>query len=216
MNESLKRIDARGMACPKPVLSVNKDLEEGGYDRIEVLVDNPAAKENVSRFASYSGNEILSTNEEGGTISILIGVKAGGAGGVADKVAAAVASSCPESEVEASSAAKQAATVFIRSDRIGSGDDQLGALLMRAFLSTLGETEPAPGRLILMNGGVRLAVEGAETVESLRRLEAAGIEVLACGTCLKFYGLEERLAAGRISNMYEIAGALLAGKVVTV
>ncbi len=87
---------------------------------------------------------------------------------------------------------------------------------MRAFLATLGETEPAPARLILMNGGVRLAVEGSDCLESLHRLERAGIEILACGTCLKHFKLEDRLAVGRVSNMYEIAGALLGSRVVTI
>ncbi|HTX71643.1 MAG TPA: sulfurtransferase-like selenium metabolism protein YedF [Rectinemataceae bacterium] len=216
MSESTKRIDARGLACPKPVLAVKRALEEGGYERIEVLVDNPAARENVSRFATYSGHRVISVAEEDrGTISILLGISrdAAAAGSAAsarvDEAAARALASCADAEPAPSAQAQGAVTLFIGADHIGSGDDELGALLMRAFLSTLGETEPAPRRIILMNGGVRLAVRGAETVESLRRLESAGMEILACGTCLKYFKLEDQLAVGRISNMYEIAGALL-------
>jgi len=218
MSESTRRIDARGLACPKPVLSAKKALEEGGFDRLEIVVDNAAARENVSRFARYSGNEVLSVSEEGGGITILIGVKAGA--GAAASAADAAAASCADAEERSPAGKPGAATVFLRSARIGGasggGDDELGALLMRAFLATLSETESAPRRLVLMNGGVRLAVRGAETVEALRKLESLGIEILACGTCLKFFKLEDKLAVGRVSNMYEIAGALLEGNTVTV
>lgn len=185
---------------------------------MEVIVDNAAARENVSRFAQYSGNEVLSVNESGGAISILIGVRSGAAGAAA--AASAVASSCTDAEAQEAARQARGATVFLRTSRIGGasggGDDELGALLMRAFIGTLGEVEPAPRRLVLMNGAVRLAVQGAESLDALRKLEAAGIEILACGTCLKFFKLEDKLAVGRISNMYELAGALLEGRTVTV
>ena len=87
---------------------------------------------------------------------------------------------------------------------------------MRTFLETLNEAEPRPSRIALMNGGVRLAVAGAPTVESLKRLEASGVEIIACGACLKYYKLEENLAVGRISNMHEIASSLLAGESLTI
>jgi selenium metabolism protein YedF len=107
-------------------------------------------------------------------------------------------------------------TVFISSDRIGSGDDELGALLMRGFLRTLAESGDRPARVILMNGGVKLAIEGAQTAPSLASLAEAGVEVLACGTCLDFYKVKEKLIVGRVSNMLEIAGLLLAGRTLSV
>ena len=107
-------------------------------------------------------------------------------------------------------------TVFISADGIGSGDEQLAALLMRAFLYTLTESEALPARIILMNGGVKLAVEGSDSLINLRRLAERGVEILACGTCLEFYQLKDALAVGRVSNMYEIAGLLLQGRTVRV
>jgi selenium metabolism protein YedF len=87
---------------------------------------------------------------------------------------------------------------------------------MRAFLYTLTESEALPARIILMNGGVKLAVEGSDSLINLRRLAERGVEILACGTCLEFYQLKDALAVGRVSNMYEIAGLLLQGRTVRV
>ena len=75
---------------------------------------------------------------------------------------------------------------------------------MRGFLYTLTEQENKPETLILMNDGVRLAGEGSDSLENLQKLEAAGVRILVCGTCLEYLGLKESLAAGQISNMYEI------------
>lgn len=107
--------------------------------------------------------------------------------------------------------------VFIRSDTIGRGDDELGFNLMMNFTHHLGEVEPAPSIVVLMNSGVKLVVEGSEVLENLERLEREGVTILACGTCLNFFKLKERQRVGKVSNMAEITGALLnASKVITV
>jgi len=85
---------------------------------------------------------------------------------------------------------------------------------MRGFVYALGECELPPRRIILMNGGVKLAIEGSASMENLRSLAELGVEVLACGTCLEFFQLKEALAVGRITNMYEIASLLLQGSTV--
>jgi selenium metabolism protein YedF len=99
--------------------------------------------------------------------------------------------------------------VYISSQFLGTGDEALGAILMRSFLKTLLDIEIKPSRLILVNSGVRLSSEGSEVLETLRTLSEKGIEILSCGTCLDFYGLKEKLKVGRISNMYDIAQSLL-------
>lgn len=107
--------------------------------------------------------------------------------------------------------------VFIRSDRLGRGDDELGFNLIMNFIHHLGEVEPAPSVVIMMNSGVKLVVEGSEVLENLERLEKKGVTILACGTCLNFFNIKERQRVGKASNMAEITGALLnASKVITV
>lgn len=200
MNESVKKIDARGLACPQPVVVAKKALEEGGFDILEVLVDGPTARENVTRFAVHAGHSVEDVEDSGGESTIRVR-RAGGA--------SATSAAAPEA---AAASPLGATTVFIPSDRIGSGDDELGALLMRGFLSALAEASPLPGRVILMNGGVRLAAEGSAALTGLAKLAELGVEILACGTCLDFYKIKDKLAVGRVSNMFEISGLLLEGK----
>ncbi|MDR3670434.1 MAG: sulfurtransferase-like selenium metabolism protein YedF [Holophaga sp.] len=208
MNESLRTVDARGQACPQPVILTRKALAEGGFELLEVVVDDDSSKENVVRFASYANCVVESVTGEGPVSRILIRPAAASGGPSPARVFA------PAEPAAAESAA--ATTVFIASAGIGGGDEQLAALLMRAFLYTLTEAEALPARIILMNGGVRLAVEGSESLVNLRRLAERGVEILACGTCLEFYQLKDALAVGRVSNMYEIAGLLLQGRTVRI
>jgi selenium metabolism protein YedF len=187
-------------------------LAEGGFGLLEVIVDNAAARENVLRYAAYASCNVETVKEEGGSAHIYIRPAAPG-------------SSLPETiddeacvETEASTiktSVAGATTILISADRIGRGDDELGALLMRGFLYALTETAEPPRRLVFLNSGVRLVVEGSESLANLARLIELGVEILACGTCLEFLQLKEKLAVGRITNMYEIAEFLLEGRSVS-
>jgi selenium metabolism protein YedF len=108
-----------------------------------------------------------------------------------------------------------AVVVAVSSDRMGRGDDQLGEVLLRSFLHTLGEASPAPDTLIFYNSGVKLVVEASPALEDLHRLEAWGVKILLCGTCLGHFDLKDKVAAGEISNMYAITETMLgAAKVI--
>lgn len=100
-------------------------------------------------------------------------------------------------------------TLFFASEFLGSGNDELGSLLMRGYLYSLTELDTKPQRLIFMNSAVRLTVRGADTLQDLQKLEQAGVEILVCGTCLDFYHLKDHLAVGTISNMYTITESLM-------
>lgn len=223
MSESSKVIDARGLACPQPVVLTKKAIEEGSGESLEVIVDNEAAKENVLRFAEFSGRSAKALPGEGGVTRIIIQAAGRAAPKASDSAEASAAGHAPNAAAaaaekrDASSARERESgldtTVFLASDKIGHGDDELGALLMRGFIYALAEGEEKPGRIILMNAGVKLAVEGSDSLANLIRLGEQGVEILACGTCLDFYGIKEKLAAGRVSNMYEIAELLVRGRV---
>lgn len=71
------------------------------------------------------------------------------------------------------------------------------------------EAETRPSRIIFMNSGVKLVARDSEVIDDLRALEKQGIEILACGTCLRYYNLKEAVEVGRVSNMYDITAALL-------
>jgi len=205
MSGSTLVIDARGLPCPQPVILTKKALEEGAAGRIEVLVDNEAARENVLRFAGFSGRPAEAQSAEGGATRIVI-----------REAAEAGVSAAEDVNTEATpgeTRPDRIATVFIPTDRLGHGDDELGALLMRGFIYALAESGEKPSLIILMNGGVRLVVEGSECLANFRRLAQDGAEILVCGTCLDFFKLKDKLAVGRVSNMYEITEQLMKGKV---
>lgn len=214
MNESIRRIDARGLPCPGPVVATKKAIEEGGFGMLEVLVDSATAVENVTRFAAYIGHDVEGTLEEG-TETV---IKIRGSGGTPERRPEAATAEAEGSDAHPApgvssgltpGAPRGVATVFISKTTIGSGNDELGALLMRGFIKTLMDADTRPARIILMNGGVHLAVEGSEVLGDLKKLADMGIQILACGTCLDYFGLKERLGVGRVSNMFEIGGFLL-------
>ncbi len=105
--------------------------------------------------------------------------------------------------------------VAISSNTMGRGDDELGQVLLRNFLHTLGEVTPRPDLLIFYNSGVMLAIEGSPALDDLRALVDRGARVLLCGTCLGHFDLKEKVAVGEISNMYAISETMLrAAKVI--
>jgi selenium metabolism protein YedF len=205
MNPICRVLDARGLPCPQPVILARKALAEGGFDRLEITVDDPASRENLLKFAAYAKCRVEEVKTEGELTQIRLAPQGTPAASTGEAPA-----SVPARE------AGQGGVVLLTADGIGQGDQDLARLLMRGFVYTLTETERPAQRVILMNSGVKLAVEGSESLGHLKKLEERGVEVLACGTCLEFYGLTKALAVGGITNMYEIAGHLLEGPTVTV
>lgn len=107
--------------------------------------------------------------------------------------------------------------LLVRSDTIGRGDDELGSNLMTNFVYHLSETSKTPEFIVLMNAGAKLAVEGSDVLDDLKRLEDKGATILACGTCLNYFGIDEQQRVGKTSNMPEITNTLLgADNVITI
>lgn len=107
--------------------------------------------------------------------------------------------------------------VAVGSAEMGNGDPRLGRILMKSFLYSLTQLEELPQTVLFFNGGVRMTTEGSESIEDLKALEAQGVEILSCGTCLDFYGLKDKLLVGSVTNMYVIAQTMAdAGNVVKI
>ncbi len=102
--------------------------------------------------------------------------------------------------------------VILSSDQMGQGDEVLGRLLMKGFVYALAKQDRLPETVLLYNGGASLSCEGSDSLEDLREMEAQGVEVLTCGTCLNHYGLAKKLAVGSVTNMYEIAERMTGAK----
>ena len=181
-----RMVDARGLACPQPVLMTKEAMEEVGEGIITVLVDNVASRENVKRFAQRMGCTV-EVKEENGLFKIVI--------------AKGYTCELPRAQEE-SERGHDGPVILITSEKLGD-DEELGRLLMRGFISTLKEATCRPSKILFMNTGVLLTVEGSSVLEVLRGLEAQGVEIRSCGTCLDYFDLKERLAVGHVTNMYD-------------
>lgn len=185
-------VDARGLACPAPVIRTKEAAEKNPGENIIVIVDNDAAKENVSRLAEKLK---FSVNVKEGQGEYTLNLTPG------DACAIFV-------EEAAEKADTGYCVVLISSDKMGEGAEELGKILIKGFFYALTQSKPFPKALIFINAGVRLTTEGSEAAENIRLLEDQGVEVLSCGTCLDYYGLKEKLLVGKVSNMYTIVEKL--------
>lgn len=194
-----KIVDARGIECPRPVLLTRYAIKEGGVEIIRVLVDDRIASENVRRMAESQGwrGEIKNRGEG---FEVLVS-KAGGTVNPGDESRVMTCTTGSEGRLQV--------VVLMASSSFGTGEEELGSILTRAFLKTLRETEPLPSKVIFVNSGVSLTTKGSEVIGDIRALEEAGSEILSCGTCLDYYGLKEKLEVGRAGNMFEIASSLV-------
>ena len=105
-------------------------------------------------------------------------------------------------------------TVVVNSQFLGRGDDALGGQLMGSFLRKLWASETKPTRMIFYNSGVCLLADGSTVLDALAALHEAGVDLIACGTCVTYYGLGKKIAIGRVSDMTEIVAALMASDTV--
>lgn len=179
----MKKIDCRGLACPKPVIMTKKELDNINSGEIEVLVDNEGARENLSKLAQNYGYEYRVLEDVEG-IHVII----------------KKSEKCNTNDLKDNGNI----VIVITSDTLGHGDDVLGRTLMKSYIYSLTEVEEKPKTIIFINAGVKLTTEGSDVLESLNVLEQHGVEILSCGTCLNFYNLSDKLKVGTVSNMYTI------------
>lgn len=188
----MRKLDCKGLSCPKPVIMTKKELEAMESGELEVIVDNEGAKENVSRFAQSQGLE-FSVKEENDLY--YISIKKGNVEKAPEV--------CPVMDFS-SDAIRKGPVILIGTDKMGQGDDKLGAALMKSYMYALTESDIKPEIMMFLNSGVKLTTEGSDVIESLKKLEDQGTEILSCGTCLDFFELKGKLLIGNITNMYTI------------
>lgn len=176
-------IDARGMACPMPVINTKKVLDNIREGTLTTIVDNDAARENVLALAKSMGCEADVQQKDNdfyveitkSAWSLQTGVQDAGNG-----------------------------VIFCTSSELGRGSTELGITLMKSFMFTLTESKNLPGTMLFVNSGVQLTCEGSPVLDHLRTLEQHGVEILSCGLCLDYFTLKEKLSVGRVTNMYAI------------
>lgn len=186
-------VNAMGDACPTPVIKTKKAMQAlTGPEVIEVLVDNEIAVQNVSKMAAASGGEVTSEQTGEKAYKVVISVKGG------------VTTAEVEEEACACAPAGNNTVVVIASDRMGEGNEELGKVLIKGFIYAVSQLDTLPKAILFYNGGATLTTEGSDSLKDLKEMEAQGVEILTCGTCLDYYQLKDKLAVGAVTNMYSI------------
>lgn len=195
-------VNAMGDNCPIPVIKTKKAMAAlTGPETIEVLVDNEIAVQNVTKMASSSGGKVTSEKLGDAEYKVTIEMEEAPAADGAEAVCA------PD--------ARDNTVVVVSSDRMGSGNDELGKVLIKGFIFAVTQLDTLPKTMLFYNGGATLTTEGSDSLEDLKSLEAQGVEIMTCGTCLDYYGLKDKLAVGTVTNMYSIVETMAkAGRIV--
>ena len=189
------QVDARNLSCPMPVVKTKTALESIDTGNVHVLIERSEGCQNIKRFAENQGCDVH-VEEKEGIFHIHIEKGKEMRDGLKDQIGD---------------------VVLITTDVLGTGDRKLGEILMKAFLNTLWDTSPRPGKILFLNDGVRLTTEGSDVLDVLDLLEKEGVEIFSCGTCLEYYGLTDYLKIGKTTNMYDTVGTLLsAGKIIKI
>ena len=186
-------VDARGMACPIPVVKANQALAQITEGILEVHVDNTVAVENLKRMALQKGLPVKTEQPEDSHYVVTIPVT----GAVDTAMPELTCTDCGSNTV-----------VAVDTDSMGRGNDELGAVLIKGFLFAVSRLETLPKTVLFYNGGAKLTTEGSASLEDLRLMEQQGVEILTCGTCLNYYGLTDQLAVGSVTDMYTIVERL--------
>ncbi len=179
-------IDAVGKPCPIPVMLTKNALKN--HSKISCIVDNVSAKENVCNFAKTENCEV-NTEEKDGLFYIHITQQKDNKNSV--------------NEVSLST------VIIIGSETLGRGNEELGKILINSFFHALSEQDLLPQTIIFINSGVKLVTDGSSLLNDITNINQKGVEVLACGTCLDYFNIKDKLAVGKISNMYSIMDIIL-------
>ena len=218
------KVDALGDACPLPVVKAKKAISElQGAGQVEILVDNEIAVQNLTKMAQQKSYQYSAEKLEERKYRVLftLGEAADSAEKLEERKYRALftlgeAVSAPAEDAPVCTPdARTDTVVAISAAVMGDGSEELGKTLLKAFVFALTQQDKLPKTILFYNGGAALTCEGSAMLEDLKALEAQGVEILTCGTCLNFYGLTEKLAVGSVTNMYTIAEKLTqAGNVV--
>ncbi len=193
----MKTVDAKGKRCPLPLIMTKKALLEAGPgEDLLVLVDNETSMKNVRHF--LEDHQMKVEVRQQGSVYELIVNKTGSMDATVQAEAYCQLPATPGADY----------AIAFQQNRMGNGDPELSELLIKAFVNTLPEADHRPSKLVFLNSGIFLALNDSPVLEALRKLEAEGVEMLSCGTCLDFYGRKAQLAVGRVSNMYDIIEVL--------
>jgi len=191
------QVNAMGDTCPVPVVKTKNAIRDlNGAGVVETLVDNAIAVQNLTKMANQKGYGVKSEKLAENRFKVIMTIGEG---------AAPPEPTQDECCLISPPGTQKNTVIVIDDDRMGDGSDDLGKTLMKGFIYALGQLDTLPKMLLFYNGGVVLACEGSPCLDDLNSLQAQGVNILVCGTCLNFYDLADKLQVGEVTNMYVIA-----------
>jgi|WetSurMetagenome_2_1015567.scaffolds.fasta_scaffold00237_13 selenium metabolism protein YedF len=194
----MKVVNTTGLKCPAPLIKTRQALKETAEgESLHIIIDNPASLNNIKRFLK-DNNLAFSEMEENGTWTIVVN---------RGEVLPPMENVKDYCSVEEKCNGKNV-VVAITSDKMGSGNDELGEKLMNSFFKILPLVQSLPTAIVFYNAGVKFAVEGSPVEEYLKEIEASGVRLYLCTTCIDFFSLKEKIKVGIISDMYQILNVL--------
>lgn len=200
-NEFMKTVDTRGLTCPAPLIRTRQGLTEAAPDEtVQILIDNPTSLSNVKRY--LTDNRLEFAVREEGDLAIVTVTR-----GEGSEISTNETEYCTTDILQARSG-KRNTVVAVTSERMGSGDDELGTKLMVSFFRTLVMMEPAPASVVFYNAGVKMALDDSPVLEHIRELAERGTGIYLCTTCINHFGIKDRLPVGSFSDMYQILNLL--------
>jgi selenium metabolism protein YedF len=199
------QVNAMGDACPIPVVKTKNAIKElKGSGTVITLVDNEIAVQNLTKMANHKGYQVSSEKLGDNEYKVEMIV---GEGENAQETTKTEETCIPD--------LRRDTVIVFSSSKMGEGDEELGKVLMKGFIYAISQQDELPSTMLFYNGGASITCEDSPSIEDLKSLEAQGVEILTCGTCLNHYGLTEKLQVGEITNMYVIAEKMTqAGKVI--
>lgn len=199
----MKEVNAKGLACPQPLILTKKAVENSEEKDFLVIVDNDTAVKNLEKFAKSSNLNFRFEKKSDNEFNVFVSKNS--------------ETNLQEPTAFCSVEASSDTVIAISKDFMGNGSEELGKILIKGFVYTSSEYEKLPKTIVFFNSGVKLTCEDSPCIDDLQKLQDKGVEIISCGTCLDYFGLKEKLLVGEISNMYTIYKTLFnAGKVINI
>jgi len=194
----MKILDLTGLKCPMPLIETKKALKTlENESTLKIIIDNETSFKNVTHFLNDHNISVI-RNQQGKLFELLINPPEN-----LDVESSDPALWCePESDGDNF-------VIFFSKDRIGEGSEELGHALVGAMLNTLKSTDRLPKKIIFMNSGINLVLNGSLFLPQLGEFAEKGVDLIVCGTCLDYFGKMDELAVGRVSNMLDILEILM-------
>lgn len=199
----MKEVNAKGLACPQPLILTKKAVENSEEKDFLVIVDNDTAVKNLEKFAKSSNLNFRFEKKSDNEFNVFVSKNS--------------ETNLQEPTAFCSVETSSDTVIAISKDFMGNGSEELGKILIKGFVYTSSEYEKLPKTIVFFNSGVKLTCEDSPCIDDLQKLQDKGVEIISCGTCLDYFGLKEKLLVGEISNMYTIYETLFnAGKVINI